>query len=369
MQMQNSEPNLCATSRRSRRLWQPTLVAAICVAVVAVLLGACGRSVPSQIDDPQRSVYYWRTALRLDSAEREFLARNDVRRMYLHMFDVERQGAGRLLPTNTLAFEDTLPRGIDIVPTVFIAPHALRDSAGVGSLPRLIWKRVGQMLTQNGYAPPRELQIDYDWTSSDAQTYFIMLDSLRQLLEAKGNKLSVTIRLHQLSMPVPPAHYGVLMVYNVGDFKSAAEPNSILSVAAVKPYLSHLRRYRLPLCAALPVFGWDVQFSHGRFVRLLRGVDVMDTALFRPRDSVRYECIRYMAPTPGGATDAADQRIYPGDVVRREQCSAQLIAQVMRSVEAERPGICRQTVLYHLDSKQLKRYTNDEIKDIYSYCP
>lgn len=335
------------------------------VAMLVVLLSACGRDAGCGVEDPKKSVYYWRTTLKLDSAERAFLNEMDVRRIYLHLFDVERNGSGELLPANTLLFEDTLQKGMDIVPTVFITPGSLRNGTGLDKLPQQIWKRVGQMLVQNGYGQPRELQIDYDWTQNDSTCYFDMLRRLRLLMEKDGAKLSATIRLHQLAMAVPPVDYGVLMVYNVGDFKDVDETNSILSRKNLDPYLGHLAQYGLPLCAALPVYGWDLLFQRGKFVRLVRGLDVTDTARFERIDSVHYRCLEYMAPSHVGVAEGSSLRLYPGDEIRHEQCSAALLADVRAALEKHRPGICEQTVLYHLDSKQLKQYDKNEIKSLF----
>ena len=356
--MQSCRRNL-VVGRGFALLW------AVFVAMLCGWLAACSGDAPRGVDDPQRSVYYWRTTLRLDSAERAFVSEAEVRKVYLHLFDVERNSAGELVPGNTLLFEDTLPSGVDVIPTVFVAPRALRNSAGVAELPQLIWKRASQMLTQNGYPSPREIQIDYDWTQSDASCYFDMLARLHELVAKDGARLSATIRLHQLAMKVPPVDYGVLMVYNVGDFRSYDEANSILSRKGVEPYLNRLAAYDLPLCAALPVFGWDLLFHRGQFVRLLRGVDVADTACFERLDSVHYRCQQYMSPSQGGVTDEGRQRLYPGDEIRHEQCSAALLREVRDMLEKRRPGICSQTVLYHLDNKQLKRYDKDEIKSLF----
>ncbi len=70
-------------------------------------------------------------------------------------------------------------------------------------------------------------------------------------------RLSTTIRLHQLSMEVPPADYGVLMLYNTGNPEKYAERNPILDIRDVMLYISKLDDYALPLAAAYPVFLWQ----------------------------------------------------------------------------------------------------------------
>lgn len=332
----------------------------------AVLLCAgCGRQ-PKCVDNPQPSVYYWRTTFSLDDAERSFLAEHKIGKLYLHLFDVVRGQDGGLQPSATLLFQDSVPKDVEVIPVVFIAPGALRDTSGVSELPGLIVRRIDQMLEQNYVGAATEIQLDYDWVQSDQQTYFAMLQSVVNQLHASGRKLSVTIRLHQLSLPVPPADYGVLMVYNTGNLTKGDETNSILSVNAVGPYLRNLHDYDLPLCTALPVYSWDLLFHSGHFVQILKGVDVRDTACFAPIDSVHYRCLQYMPAPNNGVVDSESQRMFPGDVVRHEWADMATIRKVRSMLERERPGVCSQTIVYHLDNKSLNQYTTNEIQEFFT---
>ena len=75
------------------------------------------------------SVYYWRTDLHLDSMERAFLKRHDIDKVYCRYFDVVMGDDGQPTPNATITFSDTLPDGVELVPTVYItedcmhAPH------------------------------------------------------------------------------------------------------------------------------------------------------------------------------------------------------------------------------------------------------
>ena len=338
----------------------------------ALLLTGCGRK-PKGVENPQPSVYYWRTTFSLDSVERSFLAEAEVGRMYVHFFDVvkgqepgaEGQGAGvDLMPANTLLFEDSVPGGIEVIPTVFFEPNALRDTVGMHKLAGLVIKRIDQMTEQNGLPTARQVQMDYDWVASDEAAYFAFLGELRDMLHSQGRTLSATIRLHQLAKAVPPVDEGVLMVYNVGNFRDEAEENSILTAKAVEPYLPRLESYGLPLCAALPVYGWDLLFQNHEFRQIVRGVNLDDTLKFRRLDSTHYRAEAYMAAPADGIADPAGQRIYPGDMIRHEQPSPATLRQVRDMLERSRSGVCDQVVIYHLDSKFLKD-NSYEIKQLY----
>lgn len=352
----------------------------LCAAAV-LMLAACGQK-PKGVENPQPSVYYWRTTLSLDADERAFLSQAGVGKMFLHVFDVTRPSGSyapaasgtpsnlggepySLMPANTLIFEDRVPDGIKIIPTVFFAPGVLAGNDSDSTLALKVLRRIDQMMEQNGYDRPDEVQMDYDWTASDEAAYFDLLKQMGKILHKEGRNLSATIRLHQLSKAAPPVGYGVLMVYNVGNFRDEAERNSILTTEAVAPYMPALAKYELPLCAALPVYGWNLLFQNHLFRQIVRGVDLSDTTLFRRIDSTHYESMAYMAAPADGIADEGGQRIYPGDVVRVEQPSLPLLMETRQMLELSRPGVCDQVVIYHLDSKFIK-HNGYEIQKLYS---
>ncbi len=319
-----------------------------------------------EVPDPANAVYYWRQELKLTDGERAFLGRQQVGKVYLHLFDVVRRN-GELVPSTTLQFSDTFPSGIQVIPTVFLAVNVMNDTTGLAALPRLIARRVGQMMEQNGLARPHELQIDFDWTRRNQDRYFAFLRQLRQAFaEEGGTTLSATIRLHQLGMEAPPVDYGALMVYNVGRLTDFDETCSILTEAHVEPYLRYLPRYSLPLCAALPAYSWNLLFHDKRFNCILHGVDIGDTARFRPIDASHYLAVSYQAIPPGGVAMHGEGRIFPGDVVRHESVPADVLRGVRRTLARLRPRMCRQVILYHLDENQLKQYSNEELQAIYT---
>ena len=194
-------------------------MAALCVAG-----GGCSHS-PEPVKDPAPAVYYWRTVLKLDSAERQFLAWHDIRKMYVRFFDVVLRD-GRPMPNATLRFDDTIPAGIEVIPTIFVMENCLRH--GIDSVAPLLVNRVLQMCETCDVTGVRQVQIDCDWTATSQQSYFDFLKQVRSLLAERGIGLSVTIRLHQLRMTPPPADEGVLMVYNTGDVRRRNGRNPIL---------------------------------------------------------------------------------------------------------------------------------------------
>ncbi len=314
------------------------------------------------VEQPVPSVYYWRTTLTLDSTERAFLAQHGVGRMYVRYFDVVMRD-GQLMPNATLQFAETIPDGIEVVPTVFIVENCLRHN--LDSVAQLLVDRVVQMNETNNLPPACELQIDCDWTQRSQEVYYQFLRHVRQLLKEHGMRLSATIRLHQLAMTPPPVDEGVLMVYNTGDATRGGDHNPILDYRDVEPYLRYVADYDLPLCAAYPVFGWQLLFQGSEFKAILRDENLGDTTLFRPLPQGEWLVLqsRDMPLLSDAGNEVA--RMSVGDHVRVWQPSAQEVQRVADALAARRPTINQQVVFYSLDSKYLNKYNNEFYETLY----
>ena len=268
------------------------------------------------------AVYYWRTELRLDSTERAFLRTYHINKVYCRYFDVV-MTEGEPMPNATLRFNDTLPQGTEVVPTVYITEDCMHKPHP-GLAAKLV-KRIRQMNETNDITGVQELQIDCDYTARSRKVYYDFLEEVKEEWN-KGNHishlssltshLSTTIRLHQLSMAAPPADYGVLMLYNTGDPERFMERNPILDMRDVAPYLRWLPDYQLPLAAAYPVYSWQ---------REIHGVRIEHTV-------------------------EADE-----------------ILQVKTAVEAKRPEMRRSIITYSLDQENINRYKPETYEAIYHH--
>ena len=274
-------------------------------------LTACSRQ-PDKDMEPGNSVYYWRTDLRIDSTERAVLRTYDIKKVYCRYFDVvQNDTATGPVPNATMTFSDSIPEGVEIIPTVYITEDCMhRWHKGLAE--KLV-RRIRQMNETNDIAGVREIQIDCDYTAKSRRTYYEFLDSVRS---AWGGRVSTTIRLHQLSMSAPRVDYGVLMIYNTGDPNKFDERNPILDLRDVKPYLRHLSDYPLPLAAAYPVFSW---------LRTIHAVNVEHTV-------------------------EADE-----------------ILRVKHAVEEERPALSAAIITYHLDKENINRYKPETYEEIYHH--
>ena len=103
------------------------------------------------------------------------------------MFDVDRvENADwelEVIPIATTLFQDTIPAGIEIVPTVYITTKAIRHDSDFAEL---MYKRIYAMLMRHQIRNVQEIQVDCDWTASTQDSffgfsskYFIILFALR----------------------------------------------------------------------------------------------------------------------------------------------------------------------------------------------
>ena len=274
---------------------------------------SCGKQRPQDESLEQcNSVYYWRTDLRLDSTERAFLKQYNIKKVYCRYFDVV-MGDSSISPrpNATISFSDSLPDGIEIIPTIYITEDCMHKPHK--DLAEKIVQRIRQMNETNNINNVHEIQIDCDYTSRSRKTYYNFLEEVVKLWKSK---VSTTIRLHQLSMPVPPVDYGTLMVYNTGDPRKWQERNPILDYRDVYPYLKHLDQYALPLAVAYPVYLW-----------------------IRNIQNVRIE----------HSVDAAE------------------ILKVKHAMEKERPNLSSSIITYHLETDNINRYKTETYEEIYRH--
>ena len=265
--------------------------------------------------EQSNGVYYWRTDLHIDSTERAFLKQHHINKVYCRYFDVVMSDDGtEPKPNATIAFTDTLPAGIELIPTVYITEDCMHKPHK--DLAEKLVKRIMQMNETNHIGNVHEIQIDCDYTSKSRATYYQFLETIKSQLSTIHYQLSTTIRLHQLSMPVPPVDYGVLMVYNTGDPRKWQERNPILDYRDVYPYLNKLAQYQLPLAAAYPVYQW---------IRNIQNVRIEHTV------------------------EAAE------------------LLKVKKALEKERPSLSKAVITYHLETDNINRYKTETYEEIYHH--
>jgi hypothetical protein len=245
--------------------------------------------------------------------ERNFLKQYDIQKVYCRYFDVVMRN-DEPMPNATISFAEPVDPSLSIVPTVYITEDCMHSEHK--GLAKKIVERIIQMNETNDVKQVKEIQIDCDYTGRSMKTYYQFLEDVRKIADRHDMRLSTTIRLHQLSMEVPPADYGVLMLYNTGNPQKYAERNPILDIRDVMPYISKLDDYALPLATAYPVFLWQ---------RTIYGVHV-------------------------------DHWVEADEILK-----------VKDAVEEKRPELRRTILTYHLDKENIKRYTPETYETIYHH--
>ena len=278
--------------------------------IAVLMLTSCQQQSPMP---QQNSVYYWRTEWHLDSVECDFLKQYDIQKIYCRYFDVVMRN-DEPMPNATISFAEPVDPSLSIVPTVYITEDCMHSEHK--GLAKKIVERIIQMNETNDVKHVKEMQIDCDYTGRSLKTYYQFLEDVRTTASQHNMRLSTTIRLHQLSMEVPPVDYGVLMLYNTGNPQKYAERNPILDIRDVMPYISKLDDYALPLAAAYPVFLWQ---------RTIYGVHV-------------------------------DHWVEADEILK-----------VKDAVEEKRPELRRTILTYHLDKENIKRYTPETYETIYHH--
>lgn len=335
------------------------------VSTYAILNVSCkNNDVEHKEPDKTNAVYYWRTTLETDSTELRFLQANNVSRAYVRFFDIVVDESpiamDVVVPNATLQVKDTLPVN-DIVPTIYITPEAIAKMQSTEDVwAEKIVKRIYNMCTYNEIEAPKELQLDCDWTKRTQQAFFALCAAVKKEIKKRNPQaqLSATIRLHQLKTPVPPVDYGVLMLYNTGSFENPEEPNSIISVENIKPYLKYLADYPLHLDYAYPIFSWNLVYSPDNYFKgLINSDSNLSGNILTHVAGNKYKVAK--------DTIINDIYLYQGDKIRKEDASFKTIMDVKQLIEQNSSTESHNVVLYQLDKKNISNYSDDEFIQIY----
>lgn len=229
------------------------------------------------------AAYSWKTTYYYSSVQDSLLKKNNFKRMYVKIMDIDWSPVYNAYPTTStdITYELESHPNFEFVPVVFITNETMRyaDSAAIKVLSeKLILKSKQLCRNLDGI---NEVQIDCDWSKSTRDKYFYLLTLLKDSLQDKT--LSATIRLHQYKHKelcgVPPIDKGMLMLYNMGRISDYNETNSIFNYNEALKYINGAGVYPLPLDAALPCFNWGIIFRKKQFYDIAHTVsrEYLDT--------------------------------------------------------------------------------------------
>lgn len=317
-------------------------------------------------EQPERAFYHWETRLDLTREEEAYLHKLNIRTLYTRFFDVDWE-AGQAAPLAVIEAK-TIPEGLRIVPAVFITNRTLRSiqKQDIPLLAEKIGKKIAALAAQMPGVHLDEIHIDCDWTTGTRESYFSLLRGIQSFGHKKGWRLSVTLRLHQWKYArhtgVPPADLAILMCYNTGKLESWEEPNSILSEKAIRPYLTGLRPYPLPLGIALPTFRWGIVFRDGQLVRLLHGLDA--AALGDAQRFTKTGPNRFVVQKN---TYLDGHYLYQGDRIRLEHADVATCNNTALLLQpALRKSPAKVVAMYHLEPSLPKRMPYVSIEKVFN---
>lgn len=298
--------------------------------ILVLVLSSCDNHRKSSTEG--NSVYYWTTTFSLDKTKQDFISKNNISRLYIRYFDVVLKD-NVSMPNATIRFEDKIPETIEVIPTIYIMNECMlnRDT----SLAAKILIRILQMNETNDISNVKEIQIDCDYTKTTESNFLAFMQELHTLAKEKQISLATTVRLYQLSWRVPSADRGVLMMYNTGDFKNFYDEKPILNIDSVESYLRYLKRYRLPLSAAYPVFKWDILFHKNEFREILHSSDT--------------------------------SFLFSGDTIVRREPTLNDILKAKKRLQSIRKSINNEIIVFDLSDYNITRFKDEEYKKIFAH--
>lgn len=334
----------------------------------ALLISCNPKHEPRHIE---RSFYYWKSVLNLTDFEKQQLHALDVNTIYLKCFDVDWDEVKKVaVPVAKLqhteyaqGFVDQMPKGMQIIPTVFITNACIKniDALQTKMLAEQIIQLLKSLINKVDFDAVPEVQIDCDWTESTRDKYFVLLKHIKAL---KPNaQLSATIRLHQIKYiaktGVPPVDRGLLMCYNMGNLKDPATLNSILETAELKKYVGNLSTFPLPLDMAFPLFSWKVLYRNNRYTGLIQNLpDSVFSNSFCRRSGNRFFILHDSL--------LAGYDLRKGDMIRDEQSNIKEVFAAANEIGKHLKNTPLRVSLFHLDSVILSKYKIHELESIYN---
>jgi hypothetical protein len=306
--------------------------------------------------------YHWKTNFEPTDFEKSYLSANH--KIYVKFFDVDIEN-GKPIPKATVNFRQILSQ--QIIPTIFITNRTLVQSSEsqIEALSKHISVKIKGLCSQNKIQFD-ELQFDCDWTQSTRNKYFELLKLLKN--EFPETTLSATIRLHQVKFTettgVPPVARGMLMCYNMDDWKKVNTRNSIFDAEVLEKYADKIADYPLDLDLAMPLFRWTIIYRNGRFVAFINNLDEEKLKTFSYVNPVKKHIFEVK-----NDTNALGISLHYGDILRSEGIEYETLQKGTRYVLNRIKNPRLTLSFYHLDSLTLKPFSNEQLKNLYSQTP
>jgi hypothetical protein len=314
-----------------------------------------------------RSFYYWKSELRPADIDTAFLHRNEIRRLYVRVLDVNWKPGQGAVPVSVPAITPgAIPAQVEVVPVVYIVNTVFLQLQTEKELDNLADKIADKIISRTSDTTLHlsgEWQIDCDWSGKTRDSYFLFLQKIKE--KSEGRKLSATIRLHQYKYRsetgVPPVDRGMLMLYNVLNVRDYQQENSIFEKKEIDKYIAGLPPYPLPLDMVLPLFSWGVVYRKEKFLVLLNNMRRKDleNIAFLQKNDYFWKVVR----------DTVYRQTYLryGDEIKIESAEAADIAEVIDMTNRVLTADTIHCAFYHLDNQVLLYYEDAFFKESFEH--
>ena len=269
------------------------------------------------------------------------------------------------MPVAVTSFDSSSWRSnLEYVPVIFITQSVLlhTDENMIDSLAWLIVAKTIRMAEDQGLSP-KEIQLDCDWAEHSRAKYFRLVESLKKLAAKRDMITSCTIRMHQVKYKkasgIPPCDRGMLMFYNMTDWRKEETKNSIFDPDEAEKYINYIKDYPLKLDVALPIFHWSIAYRNETFLAIL---DNVTRAMVSSKDVFEVYNANYLVLRDTFAFGAG---LKAGDIIRPESCNTESIAKFSSRISALLPDEERSFALFHLDSQTLSQYSHEDLQALF----
>lgn len=254
---------------------------------------------------------------------------------------------------------------LEIIPTVFVKNSVLEDISksrldtladNIVFLCKKYYKRNLQRKEEDF----NEIQIDCDWTASTSEKYFYLLKSIK---DYSKKEISCTLRLYPYKFPdkmgIPPVSKVTLMCYNLINPLANENKNSIQNNQELEKYLKGAKEYPIHTDIALPIFSWIQVYQHNKFVALINPKYIYLENISKQIKPLWYE-VQEDKELNNMYLRAGD-KLKIEDVTKKE--TDKTISLLKKYVNF---GETTTITFFHLDNKNVKKYSNETFNRFFS---
>lgn len=313
----------------------------------------------------ERAFYLWENTKReLTAYEEKSLKELEVTKLYLKLFEVEKNDVYGIFPTakSQLSAYGIEKGNFELVPTIYVRNEVFKKVSRkeleefASNLDFLVGKKMSEKFPGNQL---QEIQIDCDWTESTQKNYF---EFLRLLKKRTGLHISATLRLYAYKFPdkmgVLPVDRAMLMCYNLLSVHQQETRNSILDLEELEKYLVGASKYPVPLDVALPVYSAMHVYRNNSYTTTLYNDGQLSDEVLDHTKGLWYRVNK----------DVPLQTLFlrQGDKVKYEKISPELVEKAIQLIRSQVTLERNFTLsLFQLNTYELKQHTHEKLASYY----